>query len=232
MLAFLTALALFVATPDAHAAPLGNQLTKRAQLRYQDVVTTRDGTRWRGRILERGDVYRVRLDDNSEVAVPKEQVASVTRELHPGYPHTGQWEARAGLGFEIAFAASGENAGTQYGPMLEIGFGRNFGGPFEPEVLVALSPLGPEDGSITPQLALGARYYLQPLRRAKPYTSTQIVVIGTRGDLGLRTGPGIVFDITPNIGVGVSQGVTLMTQTDPEAAAVGYHGSLQVQGRF
>lgn len=232
MLIALLAFALQSFVPTTEAAPFGNQLSKRTQLRYQDVLVTKDGSRWRGKLVERGDVYRIRLDDNSEVAVPKEQVASITRELHPGYPHTGQWQARAGLGFEIAFAASGENAGTQYGPLVEVGFGRNFGGPFEPEVVIALAPLGPEDGSVTPEIAVGARYYLQPLRRAKPYTSTQIVVAGARGDLGLRTGPGIVFDLTPNVGLGVSQGVTLMSQTDPEAAAVGYHGCMQVQGRF
>jgi hypothetical protein len=231
MYALLTTL-LLLAPFEAEAAPMGNRLSEREQLRYQDVVTTRDGTRWRGKIIERGDVFRIRLDDTSEVAVAKEQVASITRELHPGYPHSGQWSARCGLGFEIAFAASGENGGTQYGPMLELGFGRNLGGSLEPEIVVALAPIGPEDGSYTPQIAVGARYYLQPLRRAKPYTSTQIVAYGTRGDLGLRTGPGIVFDLSPNLGLGVSQGVTLLSQTRPEAAAVGYHAAAQVQGRF
>jgi hypothetical protein len=45
----------------------------------------------------------IRLDDNSEVSVEKAEVASVTRELHPGYPHNGQWTSRIAVGAEVAF---------------------------------------------------------------------------------------------------------------------------------
>lgn len=225
---------LAAALPEpAHAAPpRGNVLSKRTQLRYQDVLTTRGGTRWRGKIVERGDVFRIKLEDNSEVAVPKEEVASITRELHPGLPHKGQWDARGAVGFEVAFA-TGERAGVQYGPMVELGLGRNLGGPFEPEAVLILSPIGPTEGSYTPQAGLGFRYYLQAFDRAKPYAATQLVLWGTQADLGLRSGGGVQLDLTPNVGIGVSQGVTLMTQARPStSAAVGYHVAFQAQGRF
>jgi hypothetical protein len=224
---------------DAWATPLGNQLSKRAQLRYQDVLTTRDGSRWRGKIVERGDVFRIRLEDNSEVAVPKEQVASVTRELHPGFPHSGQWDARAAAGFEVGIMAATQNGGTQFGPLVELGLGRNFGGAFEPELEIVLSPLGSGAYPTNPQVAVGSRYYLQPYKRAKPFTTTQFVVTGWHNDLGLRAGGGFLFDLSPNIGVGISQGVTLIIQDDDvqsdegyQGAGAGYHGLIQVQGRF
>lgn len=225
---------LSVGLPEvAHAAqPRGNVLSKRTQLRYQDVLTTRGGTRWRGKIVERGDVFRIKLEDNSEVAVPKEDVASITRELHPGLPHKGQWQVRGSTGFEVAFA-TGERAGVQYGPMVELGLGRNLGGPLEPEVALVLSPIGPTEGSYTPQAAVGFRYYLQSFDRAKPYAATQLVFWGTQADLGLRSGGGVQLDLSPNFGLGVSQGFTLMTQAGASAsAAVGYHVTFQAQGRF
>lgn len=230
----LLMLLLTVLPAVAHAQPRGNQLSSRTQLRYQDVLTTRDGSRWRGKIVERGDVFRIRLEDNSEVAVPKAEVASITRELHPGYPHKGQWSARGSAGFEVAFA-TGENAGVQYGPLLELGLGRNLGGPFEPEAVVILTPIGPREGFYTPQFAAGFRYYLQAYERAKPYAATQLVLWGFAEDLGLRSGGGVQLDLSPNVGLGVSQGITLMTQGTSEggvAVAVGYHVALQAQGRF
>ncbi|MDP2312208.1 MAG: hypothetical protein Q8P41_04830 [Pseudomonadota bacterium] len=223
--------------PMAHAEPsrAGNQLSARTQLRYQDVLTTRSGSRWRGRIIERGEVFRIRLDDNSEVAVEKAEVASVTRELHPGYPHNGQWSARVGAGAEIAFITATTNAGLTTGPYLEVALARNFGGGFEPEIVVALTPIGPADGAFTPEIGLGARYYLQPNKRAKPFTHTQIILYGLAGDLGLRTGPGFLLDLSPNFSLGAAQGVTLMTQVNDEGAvgaAIGYHFTVQAQGRF
>lgn len=230
-------LALLAAAP-AHAngdPPRGNQLSKRTQLRYQDVLTTRSGSKWRGKLVERGDTFRIRLDDNSEVALPKEEIVSVTREPHPGYPHMGQWEARISPGAEVAFMTATTNAGLQAGGYLEIGFGRNFGGGFEPELVLIASPIGPTDGAYVAQVAIAARYYLQPYKRVKPFTNTQIVLWGTEGDLGLRTGPGFILDVSPNFGIGMSQGVTLMSQVSPDgeqAAGVGYHFTAQAQGRF
>jgi hypothetical protein len=227
----LALLVLAISAP-AEAAPRGNQLSERAQKRYQDVLTTRDGSRWRGKLVEKGEVFRIRLDDNSEVAVPKHEVVSVTRELHPGYPHKSQWEARVGTGFEVAFAIADENGGTQYGPLLEVGLGHNFGGAFEPEIIVAVTPIGPAEGEYTAQIAVGTRYYLQPLRKAKPFSTTHLVLWGDHADLGLRTGGGFLLDLTPNVGLGVSQGVTLLTQTDPDLIGLGYHALVQAQGRF
>lgn len=209
----------------------GNRLSKRAQRRYEDVLTTHDGSRWRGKIFARGDVYRIRLEDGSEVAVPQADVASVTRELIPGYPHTGQWGVRAALGGEAAIVASDTNAGIQYGALGEFALTRNFQGPFEPELILLASPLGPEDGKYSWQVALGTRYYLGT-RRAKPFTFTELVLAGSHGDLGLRTGPGFMFDVSPNFGIGVSQGVTLMSQKEPKATGVGYHILVSFQGRF
>lgn len=225
----VAALGLLIA--GGAAAAEGNRLSKRAQLRYEDVLTTRDGSRWRGRLVERGEVYRIQLADKSEVAVPQAEVASVTRELRPSFPHQGQWGARAALGGEAAIS-TGENAGIQYGGLAEVALTRNFGGSFEPEVVIVLSPLGPDDGVYGWQIALGARYYLSTNARAKPFTNTQLVFYGDHADLGLRTGPGILFDVSPNIGLGVSQGVTLMTQAEPAATGVGYHVLLTGQGRF
>jgi hypothetical protein len=224
--------ALACVTPAAEAAPRGNQLSKRAQLRYQDVLTTRDGSRWRGKLVEKGDVYRIRLDDDSEVAVPKAEVASITRELDPSHPHTGQWEARAAAGFEAAVAIGEGNGGFRIGPFTEVAMGLNVGGALEPEVVLGLSPISPVTGGYTPQLALGARYYGNTARKAKPFSTTQLVVYGAHADLGLRIGGGVQLDLSPNIGLGISQGVTLMTQTDPNLTALGYHALLQAQGRF
>lgn len=221
---------LLALVADAPAAE-GNRLSKRAQLRYEDVLTTRDGSRWRGRLVERGDVYRVVLADKSEVAVPQAEVVSVTRELVPTFPHTGQWTTRAAVGVEAAIA-TGDNAGAQYGGLAEVALGRNFGGSFEPELVIALSPLGPEDGVYSWQIALGARYFLATNTCAKPFTNTQLVVYGEHADLGLRTGPGILYDFGPNLAMGVSQGVTLMTQGEPVMTGVGYHVLVNGQGRF
>lgn len=223
------ALALLAFPLAADAAPKGNQLSRRTQLRYQDVLTTRDGSRWRGKVIERGEVYRIRLEDNSEVAVPKADVVSVTRELHPGHPHDGQWQVHGQLGFEVNFQ-TGENFGAHYGPLLEVGLGRNFGGALEPEVSFTISPMAPE-GEYTGQVAIGTRYYLQSDDRAKPYAGTHVVVAGTRGDLGLRTGGGVLLDLSPNIGLGLNQGVTLMTQADG-SAGIGYHVGFLAQARF
>ena len=230
--------ALILASQIAHAASgtvvatEGNRLSKRAELRYEDVLTTRDGSRWRGKLIEKGEVYRIRLDEGSEVAIPQAQVVSVTRELHPGYPHIGQWAIRLSPGIEGAFVAATQDAGTRYGPYAELAITRNLGGPFEPELVLIVSPIGPEDGGVNLQLAAGARFYLQPNRRAKPFTNTQLVFYGTRKDVGLRTGPGFVFDVTPWLGIGIQQGVTLLTQTDPDAVGIGYHATGSVQGRF
>lgn len=229
---------LAVSLPEARAAEAetrsaaGNRLSRRQQLRYQDVVVTREGSRWRGKVIERGEVIRVRLEDQSEVAVPRDQVVSISRELHPGLVHNGMWGLRASPGFELAFASAELDAGLQYGPMMEFALSHNFGGPFEPEGVVVLTPLGPQDGSVTVQVGVGVRYYLQAAKRAKPFTSTQIILYGNRGDLGLRTGPGFLWDITENIGLGINQGVTIVIQVDPEEVAVGYHAVLTVQGRF
>lgn len=228
-------LATLLATPARAEPPRGNQLSARTQLRYQDVLTTRAGSKWRGKILERGEVFRIRLDDNSEVVVEKADVASVTRELHPGYPHTGQWTARLAVGAEVAFITATQNAGLQTGPYLEVALGRNFGGGLEPEIVFALTPIGPTEGVYTPEIGVGARYYLQPYKRAKPFTETQIIVYGGEGDLGLRTGPGFLLDVTPNFSLGASQGVTLMTQENAEGevgAGIGYHVKFHTQGRF
>ena len=229
--------ASLLATP-AHAgadAPRGgNQLSARTQQRYQDVITTRAGSKWRGKLLERGDTFRIRLDDNSEVAIAKEDIVSVTREPHPGYPHKGQWQARAAVGAEVAFVTATTNAGLQSGGYVELGFGRNFGGGFEPEIVLVLTPIGPDPGQLVPELGVAFRYYLQPYKRVKPYTNTQIILYGAEGDLGLRTGPGFLLDISPNFGFGMSQGVTLMSQVKDgeQAAGIGYHVSVQAQGRF
>ena len=232
---------LLLQTSPALASSAGNQLSKRAELRYQDVLTTRNGSRWRGKVIERGEVFRIRLDDNSEIVILKADVASVTRELHPSFPHTGQWDARAAVGIEVGIVASDVNAGAQYGPLVELAVGYNFGGPFEPELVLALSPIGPDDDAVTAQLALGLRYYLQAFKKAKPFTSTHIVVAGAQGDIGLRSGPGFLFDVSPNFGFGVSQGVSLLSQAvkgagrdggDYEATAVGFYALMQAQGRF
>jgi hypothetical protein len=236
LVALLSASLLLSPARAADDAPrAGNQLSKRTQLRYTDVLTTKSGSRWRGKLIERGDVFRIRLDDNSEVAVPKEEVASITRELHPGYPHKGQWDLRAAAGAELAFITSTSNAGLTVGPYIELGFGRNFGAGFEPELVVCLTPIGPEDGQYEVEIGAAARYYLQPYKRLKPFTNTLIVFYGTEGDLGLRTGPGFLLDVSPNIGIGASQGVTLMTQKGDDGevgAGVGYHFTFQAQGRF
>ncbi|MFZ5476024.1 MAG: hypothetical protein ACOZNI_04555 [Myxococcota bacterium] len=225
-------LAVALAAPPAQAAPRGNQLSKRAQLRYQDVLTTRDGSRWRGKLVEKGDVYRIRLADQSEVAVPKAEVASVTRELDPAHPHRGQWVTRASAGFEAAVAIGEGDGGFRIGPYTEVALGLNVGGALEPEVIVAVSPIGPAAGSYTPQLAVGARYYGNTSRPTKPFSTTQLVVFGSHADLGLRIGGGALLDVSPNFGLGVSQGVTLLTQTDPDTTALGYHAQVQAQGRF
>lgn len=224
-------------TPSAYAAPsgAGNQLSARTQLRYQDVLTTHSGTKWRGKLIERGDVFRIRLDDNSEVVVEKAQVASVTRELHPGYPHTGQWTSRVAVGAEIAFITATQNAGLTTGPYLEVALGRNFGGSLELEAVFALTPISPQEGAYTPEVGVGARYYMQAYKRAKPFTETVVIVYGEEGDLGLRTGPGFLLDVSPNFSIGASQGVTLMTQENEAGevgAGVGYHFTVQGQGRF
>jgi hypothetical protein len=230
----LVALLALTADPALAAAPAtGNRLSKRIQLRYQDVLVTRDGTRWRGKIIERGEVYRIRLADLSEVAVPKEQVASLTRELDPGLIHTGQWVARVSAGVEAAVAIGDEAAGLRSGPLLELSLSKNISAAFEPEVIAVLSPLGTdEEGGWAWQLGVGARFYLSPTRRLKPFTITEVVVAGVHADLGLRTGPGLLWDLTENIGVGFSQGFTLVSQVDPSTTMLGYHVALDAQARF
>jgi hypothetical protein len=227
----LVLLGLLVCAPTAEASA-GNRLSNRTQLRYEDVLTTRDGSRWRGKLIQKGDLYRIRLADKSEVAVPKEQVMSITRELQTGYPHSGQWAVTLNAGVELAIVSADSNAGAQFGPIVELTFTHNFGGAFEPEFTVIECPLGPEDGAVNFQLAAGVRYYLAPKSRAKPFTSTQVILYGSHADLGLRTGPGMLYDVTPNFGIGFAQGVTLISQANPNAIGVGYHAMASAQGRF
>lgn len=210
----------------------GNRLSKRTQLRYEDVLTTRGGSRWRGKLVERGERYVIVLEDGSEVAVEQGEVASITRELQPGLPHTAQWGVRASIGGEVAIVASETNGGTQYGGLAEVALTRNLKGAFEPELILIGTPLGPTDGAYSWQVALGTRFYLNTNRRAKPYTFTNIVVWGEHGDLGIRTGPGLILDVSPNFGLGWAQGVTLMSQSEPKATGVGYHVLFTAQGRF
>jgi hypothetical protein len=207
------------------------QLSTRVNRRYQDVIVTIDGSRWRGRLIARGDLYRIRLADQSELVIPKEQIVSVTRELNPGLVHSGQWCFRASPGFEAAFVIADEGGGPQYGGLLEVAIARNWGGSFEPELTVTLTPIGPQ-GSLTVEAGIGIRYYLQPDSKVKAYTNTQLILYGNRGDLGLRTGPGFMWDLSPGFGIGTNQGVTLLIQDNPAAVAVGYHAALTLQGRI
>jgi hypothetical protein len=208
------------------------RLGPRAQLRYQDLVVTRGGSRWRGKVLDRGAVIRIRLEDQSELAIPREDVDSITRVLHPGLLHDGQFGARISPGIEVAFASTDANPGLQHGLLVETAFAYNFGGALEPELVIAHTPLGPSPDDANLQVALGVRYYLQPTKASKPFTHTQIVVYGSHQDLGLRTGPGFLWDLGPNVGIGISQGVVIMTQLDPESVAIGYHAVATGQGRF
>ena len=66
----MLALLLTLLAPEAEAAP-GYKLSKRVNLRYQDVIVTNDGTRWCGKIVEKGEVFRIRLEGQSEVAIPR-----------------------------------------------------------------------------------------------------------------------------------------------------------------
>lgn len=235
MMRLLLLLALLAVCPlTAEAASRGNPLSKREQLRYQDVLKTRDGSIWRGRLVERGEVFRIRLEDGNEVAIPQAQVASVTREPHPAHPHQGQWTATASAGIEVAYMLGGElgEGGMRYGPSLHLGLGHNFGGAFEPEVSVIVCPVAEEVGQYSFQVAVGSRYYLQPSRRAKPFTTAQFVLNGTKGDLALRTGPGILVDLSPNVAFGLVQGITLLVQTDTGQVGPGYHALGMLQGRF
>lgn len=227
----LLPLFLSILHPVAEAAS-GYRLSKRVNLRYQDVIVTKEGTRWCGKIVESGDVYRIRLTGQSEIAIPKEDISSVTRELNPVLLHTGQVTLRVTPGVEAAFVIADENGGPQYGLFTEAALGVNFGGSFEPEITLTMTPVGPDDGRTNLELGLGLRYYIQPDSKTKAFTNTQIVMFGSRGDLGLRTGPGFTWDIGQNFGFGIHQGVTLLIQDDPEAVAVGYHVGLTGQGRF
>ena len=230
--ALLCFFALALIAPSAHAAGR-NKLSKRAQLRYEDVVVVRDGTRWRGKIIAKGDLYRIRLDDGSEVAVPKGEVEAVTRELHPGNLHNGQWVTNAALGAEIAVQIK-NNAGATSGAYVEASLGHNFGGTFEPEAFVALTPIGPDETWIanSVQFGAGAKIYLTPNRKAKPFTETLIIFGGSHYDIGLRSGPGLLWDLSEGFGIGFAQGFTLMVLDEPEILAIGYHASITVQARF
>lgn len=223
--------------PQADAAP--RKLSKRAEARYEDVVATKDGSRWRGKLLEKGDHYRIRLADNSEVVVKKEEVQSVTRELHPGFPHRGQWGIRLGTGVALGVRLADSNAGLRYGGDLQLAISRSFGGMVEPEIQVTLSPQGEQQGAYTWQLGLGTRVYFQPERRAKPFASTQFILWGGLGDVGLRTGPGFQWDWSPNVGIGFSQGFELISQLKGSeatesvgAVALGYYFLIDAQIRF
>lgn len=226
------ALALLVSADVALASEGAFRLSPRVNRRYQDVIVTQAGARWRGRILERGEVYRMRLADNSEIVLRKEDIVSVTRELHPGLLHNGQWCARFTPGVEVAFVIADQDGGPQYGLFGELAIAHNWGGAFEPELTLTVSPVGPKDGQVTAEVGLGIRYYLEADSKTKAFTNTQIILYGTRGDLGLRTGPGFMWDLSPGFGLGTHQGVTLLIQDDPDAVAVGYHMGLTAQGRF
>lgn len=217
-------------TPAAHA---GNKLSKRVQQRYEDVVVMRDGTKWRGKIVSKGATYRIRLDDHSEVCVAKEDVEAVTRELHPGLLHNGQWTINAYAGGEAAVQL-GNNLGPRYGLYFAASFGHNFGGTLEPEIFVDTTPLGADDlitgNSI--EFGVGARIYLTPTRKVKPFTETLIVTGGTHYDLGLRSGPGLLWDIGESFGLGFTQDFVLVVQSEPEIFALGYQANLTGQVRF
>jgi hypothetical protein len=223
---------LFAAPTSARAAAPG-QLGKRESQLYQDVLTTRDGSVWRGRLIERGEVYRMRLDDGSEVVVPQAQVATISRELHPGFPHRSQVEATANIGFEVAYMLGGNlNGGLKRGPMAQLGLALPIKATLSPEVAVTLTPISEREGVYATELVVGTRYYIQSTRRSKPYAFTQFVVAGTEGDLGLRTGTGLLYDLSPYFGIGVSQGVTVLVQTKTGLVGPGFSMSGVAQGRF
>lgn len=235
---FLLLLTLLLPTADAKKP--GHSLSKRNQARYEDVVTTKNGSHWHGRLLEKGENYRIKLADDSEVVIPKEDIQSVTRELSPGFPHSGQWGMRVGTGLEVGVRLADSNAGLRYGENLSLTLSRSFGGSVEPECFFILSPLGTEQGSYALELGLGTRVYFQPERRAKPFASTQFVLGGSQGDLGLRTGPGLQWDWSPNAGIGFVQGFELISQlkgsddseSSVKAVAMGYHFMVDFQLRF
>ena len=187
-------MAVFMAAlPSAEAAPRSNfKLSPRVNQRYEDVIVTNGGTRWRGKILERGDVFVIQLADLSEVAIPKDEVTSVTRELHPGYLHNGQFAVRITPGVEGAFVIAESGGGPKGGGFVDVALAYNISGMFEPEITASISPIGPDDGQPNLQVGIGLRYYLQTESRSKAFTNTEIILWGTRQDLGLRTGPGFL----------------------------------------
>lgn len=209
-----------------------NRLSRRTQLRYEDVITTRDGTRWHGEVQEEGDVYRIRLSDGSVVAIPKAEVLSVSRELDAGYPHSGQWGFRVTPGAEVGVAVGQEDVGLRYGGSLQLSVSRSLGGFIEPEIVAILTPINGSENAYAVEVAVGSRVYFQVDRRGKPFTYTHFVVAGTSQDLGLRTGPGFQLDFSPNFGIGFSQGIALISQLETNAFTIGYALQLELQTRF
>lgn len=222
--------------PEDETPHVGPKVSKRADKRYEDVITTTDGTRWRGKVLERGDTWRILLDGRSEVVVPKDKIIAITRELHPGYLHAGQWGLRATLGFEGGARVAGANAGAPYGATSRITLSRSFGGLLVPELQVAWSPFGRDQGTYSTQAAFGARVYYQEDQRGKPFTDAHIIFAGGLEDIGFRTGTGFQWDVTPSTGLSGTLGVLVLTQDDDyfngTALAIGLSLGMEGQVRF
>ncbi len=191
---------------------VGPRVSRRAQPRYEDVLTTENGTRWRGNITERGDSWRIVLPSRSEVVIPKDEIVAITRELHPGYVHSGQWGFRWTLGFEGGARVGSAKSGARYGAANRFTLSRSFGGLAVPELQVAFSPFGFDEGDYSTQIAGGARIYYREDQRGKPFTDTHIVFAGSLADLGFRTTTGFQYDTSPNFGLSGGLGVLVLTQ--------------------
>jgi hypothetical protein len=141
---------------------------------------------------------------------------------------------------EVGVLLADANAGLRYGPTLELTMARGFGGSVEPELIAILSSMGAEQGQYTFQLGAGSRVYFQPERRAKPFASTQFILYGSQGDIGIRTGPGFQWDMSPYAGISFVQGFELVSQLKGQqgeegavaAVGLGYHLMIELQGRF
>jgi|GEM_PF-2993501 len=190
----------------------------------EDVLYVSDGSVYRGIIIDKQDIYRIRLMGGSVIAIPASNVLRVSREERFAHEtgHARQAGFRVGLGGVAGLSYPAEDEYFITTETLEAALTYAPSHSFEVESSVLLK----DDGW---KGALGFRYFVNPNQSVKGYQLTSVIIGGEKSALGLRLGNGVQWDLTKGFGMYVHHGATFYAQE--EGVHVGYHVDIGVQFR-
>ena len=190
----------------------------------EDVLYVSDGSVYRGIIIDKQDIYRIRLTGGSVIAIPASKVLRVSREERFAHEtgHARQAGFRIGLGGVAGLSYPAEDEYFITTETLEAAITYAPSHSFEVESSVLLK----DDGW---KGALGFRYFVNPNQSVKGYQLTSVIIGGEKSALGLRLGNGVQWDLTKGFGMYVHHGATFYAQE--EGVHVGYHVDIGAQFR-